>query len=327
MENTKKTKNSRRTGLIIVLILLLVAISVTVTVIYRNAEAKKAAEEAAIQEEYDNRPEVNVLDWVDAAPAIKGYDGLAYIDKNDMDYDLPQDIVEIYKTSANYDPEADYSGQQAQWEQLLRDLKYTVSPDTSDGGFMSNGDKVTVTASLPEYNMEAIQEALHIKIHGVDGSRDFEVSGLPYKYNDAAMATSEKSDFISGAVEALKAQASAEFDKSKGNYGDFQIDGTYLCKPQVSPDKNPDALLVVGHVKQDADTEYPSTHTAVLYVLPFDCNVQMSDLNVINSYDAEHGVLVKVESFNYHTPKQVLKSFAKGIYFAADSGYDLIDIN
>ena len=95
----------------------------------------------------------------------------------------------------------------------------------------------------------------------------------------------------------------------------------------MSPDKNPDALLVVGHVKQDADTEYPSTHTAVLYVLPFDCNVQVSDLDVINSYDAENGVLVKVESFNYHTPKQVRKSFAKGIYFAADSGYDLMDIN
>ncbi|MBO5994327.1 MAG: hypothetical protein J6Q41_02290 [Firmicutes bacterium] len=327
MENTKKTKNSRRTGFIIILILLLVAITLAVTVIYRNAEAKKAAEEAAIQEEINNRPVVNVLDWVDVTPAIFGYDGLAYVDKREIVYDQPTDIVEILKTSKNYDEEADYSGRQAQWAQVLRDLKYTVSPDTSEGGSLSNGDKVTVTATLPEHNLEALEEELHIKIQGIDESRDFIVEGLPYKYDSPNQTVSEKSGFIQTAVNALNAQAASEFDSSKGDYSSFKVDGTYLAKPVTRPDLNPDALLILGHVDQDADTEYPSTHTAALYVLPFDCNVQVSDLDVINSYEAENGILVKVEYFNYHTPEQVLKSFSKGIYFAADTAYEMVQLN
>ena len=280
-----------------------------------------------IVDEFRNRPTYDVLSGIDISQAITGYDGLGYVDEDMISRTVPEDFLEIYKKSSNYSVEEDYSGRQALWSQVLIDLNYRIEPDTSRGGTLSNGDAVTITAELPGYNIPKLESRLGMNLEGIGSTKEYTVSGLPYKYDDAAEAAAGQADFISAAYDRLKIQAYSAYNNFEyGSYGEFTFDGVYLCKPKHNEDTNPDALLILAHIVENPGREYEATHTFIFYSMPFDSLTVESDVENEDKYDVENGVLVRTEVFSYHTPDQVRDSFAAGIYFSATSAYELVEL-
>ena len=277
--------------------------------------------------EFQNRPVVDMISYVDASGSVVGYDELGYVDKDKIKYTLPEDIREIYKTSSNYKVDKDYSEQQALWDQVRQDLVYTIVPDPSESGSLSNGDKVTVTVSLPGYTLPKLQGDLNIKITGLDTPKETEVSGLPHKFKDGKQAMEEKADIIAAAKDRLNHKAyenCGDFDGSP--YSGLTIDEAYLCKPNVNPDINPDALLVLGHYLVNAGTEYASQDTLIFYLYPFDSNTATEDLENEFVYSGEDEVRAVTEIHSYKSPESVREQFASGIYFSAGAAYTLTEI-
>ncbi len=277
--------------------------------------------------EIQNRPTFNVIEAVDMTDCVKGYDGLGYIDETRIVYNLPEDIIEVYKDSKNYKKTKDYSDQQEIWTQFLRDLEYKIEPDTSQGGTLKNGDTITITATLPGYSVPNLQGELNIELAGIGESKEMTVSGLPYKYTDAATVLNEQHDFIGAAYEKLKLESYKEFKNFQTpDYSSFIFDAVYLCKPKYNEDTNPDALLMIAHTDVDPGTEYANTHTMVFYSYPFDSNVKTSDVENENEYSTGEEVYVSVDFRKYTTPDKVKEAFEAGLYFSASTAYDMIEI-
>ena len=278
--------------------------------------------------EFNNRPVFDALAVVNIAGCVDGYDGMGYVVDNKITYSIPDSIIDIYKDSENYKKTMDYSEQEALWQQLKDDLTYTITPDTSEGGSLSNGDAVTVTVTLPGYSIPKLQSDLNIKIKNIDESKEYTVSGLPHKFASAEQAVSEKAEFISAACDKVRDKAYENCDNFMGTYySDYELIGAYLCKPQNNPDTNPDALLVLAQYKRQADTEYASQDTVMLYAYPFDSNTTVADINNAFISSGEKGVRVVTEIHTYSTPQQAYDRFATGIYLTGSSAYDLYELS
>lgn len=277
--------------------------------------------------EFNNRPVFNALDAVSIEGCVEGYDGLGYIVDKKIVYSVPDEITEIYKTSKNYKKSKDYTEQQQLWYQVKEDLTYTITPDTSGGGILSNGDPVTVTVSLPGYSIPKLQSDLGMKIEGIDQSKEYVVEGLPHKFDSADQAVSEKSGFISAATDKVRIKAYENCDNFMGDYySDYELVGAYLCKPKANSDTNPDALLVIAQYQRQAGSEFASQDTVMLYAYPFDSNTQESDLENDFIGIGEEGVRVVTEIHTYATPEQVIDSFSTGIYLSGSTSYELYEL-
>ena len=290
------------------------------------ALAGSAGYTAMKDHEFRNRPTFDVLQAVDISNCVTGYEGLGYVELDNVTYDLPEDVTEILKTSKNYRETGDYKAQQELWTKFLNDLQYTITPDTSEGGTLSNGDNITVSTSLPGYDVPKLQADLGIMFEGIDNSKDQVVSGLLVKYSDVDTLLAEKSDLIKAAYDMLKKESYKMHDSFKSSsLSGFTFDKVYLCKPQHDEALNPDALLMLAYTNVDADTEYSSMHTMAIYIFPLSSETQPSDVTDKPSYDPDQ-VACRIEFFNYNTPDKVKTSFETGIYFSAATGYDLIEV-
>ena len=277
--------------------------------------------------EINNRPTFDALAAVEIDGCVEGYDGLGYIVDDKIVYSIPDDITEIYKDSKNYKKTLDYSEQNSLWYQVRQDLTYTITPDTSEGGTISNGDVVTVKVTLPGYSIPKLQSDLNIKITGIDESKEYVVEGLPHKFNSAEQAVSEQSSFISAACDKVKMKAYENCDNFMGTYySDYELVGAYLCKPKVNPDTNPDALLILAQYKRQADTDYASQDTVMLYAYPFDSNTTTADLENEFVSIGEDKVRVITEIHTYARPDQIIDTFSTGIYLSGSSAYDLYEM-
>ena len=282
-------------------------------------------------DEFNQRPVYNVMDAVDISGCVTGYDGLAYIDPESVVYNLPEDVTEIIKTGGNYKETQDYSEQQKIWNQFLNDLKYEITPDTSQGGTLANGDVVTVTSSLEGYTIPKLQASLGIMFEGIGESKEHTIAGLPYKYNDAETVMAEKSDLIKAAYDKLKKESYKKYKsfKSAALTG-FTFDKAYLVKPIDGADVNPDALLLVAYTGAYPDTEYPSTHTMTITVFPFSSETTAEDITAESgesgNIPAPGQVSSDVKFFEYNPVEKVLASFETGIYFSATTGYTLTEL-
>ncbi len=276
--------------------------------------------------EFDQRPVFDVLEAVDITDCVVGYDGLAYVDPEKVIYNLPEDITEIYQTSPNYKEGRDYTEQQELWTKFLEDLKYTIDPDPTKAGNLSNDDVVSVTATLPEYDVPKFQADVGVKLEGLDLSKEAVVAGLPYKYSDEDKLLAEKIEVINAAFDKLKMESYKEFESFRSSaLSGFTFDAAYLCKPEHNEGLNPDGLLLLAHTDVDPSTEYSSAHTMAIYVAPFDSRTEADDVKAENTYSNDQ-VAAKVEFFKYSTPDKVKASFETGIYFSADTGYVLTEI-
>ncbi|MBR3183803.1 MAG: hypothetical protein IKI86_04170 [Firmicutes bacterium] len=277
--------------------------------------------------EINNRPTFDALAAVEIDGCVEGYDGLGYVVQDKIVYNIPDDITEIYKDSKNYKKTLDYSEQNSLWYQVRQDLTYTITPDTSEGGTLSNGDVVTVKVTLPGYSIPKLQSDLNIKITGIDESKEYVVEGLPHKFNSAEQAVSEQSGFISAACDKVRMKAYENCDNFMGTYySDYELVGAYLCKPKVNPDTNPDALLVLAQYKRQAGTEYASQDTVMLYAYPFDSNTNEADLENEFVSIGEDKVRVVTEIHTYAKPEQIVDTFSTGIYLSGSSAYELYEL-
>ena len=237
-------------------------------------------------------------------------------------------MTEILKEGKNYKGSKDYSEEQALWLQVKNNLKFEISPDTSDVGTLSNGDTVTVTATLPGYSLPQLESDLGIDLTGIDEKKEFTVDGLPYKFDSAEQALSEKLSFIDLAVKRVRDKANENCNDFKGiYYSNYQLYGAYLCKPDERPGYNPDALLVIGTYERQAGTEYASRDTVILYAYPFDSSISETDMDNEFVPLGKDGVRVITEVHSYKTPEQFLESFKTGRYLSATAGYILEKIN
>lgn len=277
--------------------------------------------------EFNNRPVFNALDAVEIEGCVEGYDGLGYIVDKKIVYSIPDLVTEIYSSSKNYKKSKDYSNEQALWSQVKEDITYTITPDTSDGGTLSNGDKVTVTVTLPGYSIPKLQSDLHMKIEGIDQSKEYTVEGLAHKFDSAEQAVSEKADFISAATDKVRIKAYENCDNFMGDYySDYELVAAYLCKPKSNPDTNPDALLVIAQYQRQAGSEFASQDTVMLYAYPFDSNTTEADLENEFIPSGEEGVRVRTEIHTYAKPEQVIDSFSTGIYLSGSTSYELYEL-
>ncbi len=277
--------------------------------------------------EFNNRPVFNALNAVEIKDCVEGYDGLGYIVDKKIVYSVPEDITDIYKDSKNYKKTKDYSNEKSLWAQVKEDLTYTITPDTSEGGFLSNGDTVTVTVTLPGYSIPKLQSDLKIKIEGIDQSKEYVVDGLPHKFDSADQAVSEKAGFISAATDKIRIKAYENCDNFMGDYySDYELVGAYLCKPKANSDTNPDALLVIAQYQRQAGSEFASQDTVMLYAYPFDSNTTEADLENEFISAGEDGVRVRTEIHTYARPEQVIDSFSTGIYLSGSTSYDLYEL-
>lgn len=303
------------------------AITKTIILVFILALIAAGAFVAIKVKEINNRPTFDALAAVEIEGCVEGYDGYGRIVDDKIVYSIPDDITEIYKDSKNYKKSKDYSEEQFLWYQVKEDLTYTVSPDTSEGGILKNGDTVTVTVTLPGYSIPKLQSDLNIKITGIDQSKEYTVEGLPHKFSSAEQAVSEQSVFISAACDKVRMKAYENCDNFMGNYySDYELIGTYLCKPKVNPDTNPDALLVIAQYKRQADTDYASQDTVMLYAYPFDSNTTEADLENEFVSVGEQRVRVITEIHTYARPDQVMDTFQTGIYLSGSSAYDLYEL-
>ena len=279
-------------------------------------------------EEYNGRPEVNVLDAVDVGDLVKGYDGLGYLDNSEIGNSLPSDITEILKTGKNYKASQDYTSEQAVWSQVLITLAYNVEADSADTASLSNGDKITISVELPGYDIPKLNSTLGINLTGLDEKKEITVEGLPYKYKNASEVADEQSDFINAGVELLRKKANEQYgDFKSSKYGDFIFDGVYLAKPNYNENANPDALIIMAHVNTYVYTDYSSCDTMVLYAYPFDSNTKAADIEKDKGYSDGEGMYVNVEFFEYNQPSKVLSAFETGIYFSGNTAYRLEQIS
>ncbi len=303
------------------------AITKTIIVLFIIALIGLAAFTAVKVNEFNNRPTFDALEAVDITGCVTGYDGMGYVDQDKVVYTVPDDITEIYKNSKNYKKTMDYTSEIQLWNQIRQDLVYTVTPDTSNGGTLSNGDKVTVTVTLPGYSLPKLQSDLKIKIKGIDGSKEWVVEGLPHKFSTAEQAVSEKSSFISAATDKVRIKAYENCDNFMGDYySGYEVVGAYLCKPKSNPDTNPDALLIVAQYQRQAGTDYASQDTVMFYAYPFDSNTEDADLDNDFIGIGEEGVRVVTEIHTYAKPEQVIDTFSTGIYLSGSSSYELYEL-
>ena len=303
------------------------AITKTIIVLFIIALIGIAGFTAVKVKEYNSRPVFNALEAVESKGCVEGYDGLGYVNSDKVVYSVPEDIIEIYKNSKNYKKTKDYSEQQSLWAQVKQDLTYTITPDTSEGGTLSNGDTVTVTVTLPGYSIPKLQSDLKIKITGIDQSKEYVIEGLPHKFDSGEQAASEMSAFISAATDKVRIKAYENCDNFMGDYySDYEVVGAYLCKPNSNPDTNPDALLVLAQYKRQAGTEFASQDTVMLYAYPFDSNTTEADLDNEFISSGEDGVRVRTEIHTYAKPEQLLDTFSTGIYLSGSTSYELLEI-
>ena len=303
------------------------AITKTIIVLFIIALIGLAGFTAVKVNEFNNRPTFNALESVEIKGCVEGYDGLGYVNRDKIVYSAPDDITEIYKDSKNYKKSQDYSNEQQLWSQVKQDLTYTITPDTSEGGTLSNGDTVTVTVTLPGYSIPKLQSDLKMKITGIDQSKEYVIEGLPHKFNTGEQAASEKSAFITAAMDKVKIKAYENCDNFMGDYySDYEVVGAYLCKPNSNPDTNPDALLIIAQYQRQAGTEFASQDTVMLYAYPFDSNTAEADLNNEFIGVGDEGVRVVTEIHTYARPGQVIDTFSTGIYLSGSSSYELLEI-
>ena len=303
------------------------AITKTIIVLFIIALIGLAGFTAVKVNEFNNRPTFNALESVEIKGCVEGYDGLGYVNRDKIVYSAPDDITEIYKDSKNYKKSQDYSNEQQLWSQVKQDLTYTITPDTSEGGTLSNGDTVTVTVTLPGYSIPKLQSDLKMKITGIDQSKEYVIEGLPHKFNTGEQAASEKSAFITAAMDKVKIKAYENCDNFMGDYySDYEVVGAYLCKPNSNPDTNPDALLIIAQNQRQAGTEFASQDTVMLYAYPFDSNTAEADLNNEFIGVGDEGVRVVTEIHTYARPGQVIDTFSTGIYLSGSSSYELLEI-
>ena len=303
------------------------AITKTIIVLFIIALIGLAGFTAVKVNEFNNRPTFNALESVEIKGCVEGYDGLGYVNRDKIVYSTPDDITEIYKDSKNYKKSQDYSNEQQLWSQVKQDLTYTITPDTSEGGTLSNGDTVTVTVTLPGYSIPKLQSDLKMKITGIDQSKEYVIEGLPHKFNTGEQAASEKSAFITAAMDKVKIKAYENCDNFMGDYySDYEVVGAYLCKPNSNPDTNPDALLIIAQYQRQAGTEFASQDTVMLYAYPFDSNTAEADLNNEFIGVGDEGVRVVTEIHTYARPGQVIDTFSTGIYLSGSSSYELLEI-
>ena len=280
------------------------------------------------ENEFRNRPVFSLIDQVEISQAITGYDSLGYIDPDLVDYGIPDDITEILETGKNYKKSKDYSDQQKLWDKVKEDISFEISPDTSDIGVLSNGDTVTVKATLEGYELPELQRDLGIKLTGIGETKEFTVDGLPHKFGSADEALSEKSSFIGLAVNRVRLKANENCDDFKGtHYSNYQLQGVYLCKPDERPGYNPDALLVVATYDRQAGTEFAAKDTVILYAYPFDSNIEDTDIDSEFISAGESDVRVITELHTYKTPEQFIESFKSGRYLSPTAGYTLEKID
>ena len=303
------------------------AITKTVIVLFVLALIVAGAFVAVKVNEFNNRPTFDALAAVEIDGCVEGYDGMGYVVDNKITYSIPDDITEIYKDSKNYKKTLDYSEEQSLWNQVKDDLTYTITPDTTEGGDLKNGDTVTVTVTLPGYSIPKLQSDLNMKITGIDGSKEYVVEGLPHKFSSAEQAVSEKAEFISAACDKVRLKAYENCDNFMGTYySDYELVGAYLCKPKVNPDTNPDALLILAQYKRQAGTEYASQDTVMLYAYPFDSNTNETDLENEFVSIGEDKVRVVTEIHTYAKPEQIVDTFSTGIYLSGSSAYELYEL-
>ena len=277
-------------------------------------------------DEFNNRPVYNVLDGVDITSCVTGYNGMGYVDEEQVVYTNPKNVADILRTSKNYKESRDYSPQQEVWAQFLDSLDYTITPDTTGGGTLANGDEITVTTGLTGYDLNKLQAQLGIKLEGIGDSKSSEVTGLPYKYEDTASLLDEKSDIIKAAYDKLKLESYKKYNSFKSSsLTGFTYDGAYLLKPEHNEASEPDALLLMAHTEVDPNTEYSSMHTMAIYVYPFDSRTEAADIDADTTYDKDQ-IKAQVEFFEYNYTDKVLASFETGIYFSALTGYDLTEL-
>ena len=299
-------------------------ITKAIIVIFILAIIATGAYSALKENEYRNRPGYDFLSDVDISPAISGYDGMGYVDEDLIAYTIPEDVTEILSTGNNYKQGKDYSEEQALWLQVKENLKFEMSPDTSDVGTLSNGDIVTVQAVLSGYNIPELQSKLGIRIDGLENVKEFEVSNLPHKFENAAQAVSEKSSFISLAAEKLRAKANKNCNDFKSSYySNYRLVGAYLCKPDERPGYNPDALLLVATYDRQAGTEFAAQDTVILYAYPFDSRTEDGDIDNEFIPGGSEGVRVVSEIHTYAKPEQFIESFKTGRYLSGTAGYTL----
>ena len=303
------------------------AITKTIIVLFIIALIGLAGFTAVKVNEFNNRPTFNALESVEIKGCVEGYDGLGFVNPDKIVYSAPDDITEIYKDSKNYKKTKDYSNEQQLWSQVKQDLTYTITPDTSEGGTLSNGETVTVTVTLPGYSIPKLQSDLKMKITGIDQSKEYVIEGLPHKFNTGEQAASEKSAFISAAMDKVRIKAYENCNNFMGDYySDYEVVGAYLCKPNSNPDTNPDALLIIAQYQRQAGTEFASQDTVMLYAYPFDSNTAESDLDNEFISVGDEGVRVVTEIHTYAKPEQVIDPFATGIYLSGSSSYELLEI-